>query len=193
MNDVVEIAKNSGNFSALGPPSTAAGSLKAMLSSRITKILDERQLSVRAAAEASGYAAADFSRIRRGKLERFTVDRLMAILGALDPQIEMSLIVRPKLTRAWVEDRLRAEEGAMRDLGIVGLSLFGSTAREEAGENSDIDVLVDYDPTQFDLTDLYDVRLELEARIGAPVHVTVREKLRPEFRSRIEAEAVRLF
>jgi predicted nucleotidyltransferase len=193
MNDLVEIAKNSGNFSALGSPTTAAGSLKAMLASRITNILDERKLSVRATAEATGYAAADFSRIRGGKLDRFTVDRLMAILGALDPQIELSLIVRPKLTRAWIENRLRAQEGALRDLGIVGLSLFGSTAREEAVEDSDIDVLVDYDPTRFDLKDLYDIRLELEERMGAPVHVTVREKLRPEFRRRIEAEAVRLF
>lgn len=193
MNDLMEIAKNSGNFSALGSPATAAGSLKAMLASRITRILDERKLSVRAAEEGTGYAAADFSRIRRGKLERFTVDRLMMILGALDPDIELSLIVRPRLTRAWVENRLRAQEGALRDLGIVGLSLFGSTAREEAGENSDIDVLVDYDPARFDLKDLYDIRLDLEERMGAPVHVTVREKLRPEFRSRIEAEAVRLF
>lgn len=193
MNDLVEIAKNSGNFSALGPPATAARSLKAALASRIARILDERKLSVRTAEEGTGYAAADFSRIRRGKLDRFTVDRLMTILGALDPEIELSLIVRPKLTRAWVETRLRAQEGALRNLGIVGLSLFGSTAREEAGEDSDIDVLVDYDPAQFDLKNLYDIRLELEERMGAPVHVTVREKLRPEFRRRIEAEAVRLF
>lgn len=193
MTDIIEIAKNSGNFSALGSPETASSALKGALAARIVRILDERKLSVRAAEETSGYAAADFSRIRRGKLDRFTVDRLMSILGALDPQIEMSLIVQPKLTRRWVENQLKAQEGALRRMGIVGLSLFGSTARDEAGEESDIDILLDYDHALFDLKDLYDIRLELEAQLGAPVHVTVREKLRPKFRGRIEAEAVRLF
>ena len=193
MNDLVEIAKNSGNFSALGSPASAAGSLKVMLASRITRILDERKLSVRAAAEVAGYNAADFSRIRRGKLDRFTVDRLMAIFGALDPQIEMSLIVRPKLTREWVTAQLKAQENELRSQGISGLSLFGSALRGEARDDSDIDVLVDFDPARFDLKRLFDIRLDLEAHLGVPVHVTVRQKLRPEFRQRVEAEAVRLF
>jgi predicted XRE-type DNA-binding protein len=67
-----------------------------MLASRITAALDRRKLSTRAAGDATGFAAADFSRIRQEKLERFTVDRLMAILGSLDPAIELSVIVRPK-------------------------------------------------------------------------------------------------
>ena len=38
-------------------------------------MLDDRHLTVRAAAELTGTAAADFSRIRRAKLDRFTIDR----------------------------------------------------------------------------------------------------------------------
>ena len=193
MNDLVEIAKNSGNFSMLGSPTTASRALKETLALRIARALDERALTVRGADEATGFAAADFSRIRQGKLDRFTVDRLMTILGALDPQIELSLIVRPKLTREWVTARLKAQEDELRVQGISGLSLFGSTVRGEVGAESDIDVLVDYDPTHFDLKKLFDIRLDLEARLGVPVHVTSRDKLKPEYRQRIEAEAVRVF
>lgn len=193
MNDLVEIAKNSGNFSMLGSPTTASTALKATLASRIARALDERTLTVRAAEETTGFAAADFSRIRQGKLDRFTVDRLMTILGALDPQIELSLIVRPKLTREWVTTKLKAQELELRGQGISGLSLFGSTVRGEASAESDIDVLVDYDPTRFDLKKLFDIALDLEARLGVPVHLTSRDRLKPEYRRRIEAEAVRLF
>lgn len=44
-------------------------------------MLDGQRLSVKKAKEITGIAAADFSRIRRANLERFTVDRLMTILA----------------------------------------------------------------------------------------------------------------
>jgi predicted nucleotidyltransferase len=194
MSDIVEIAKNSGNLSALGPPAVAASSLKVMLASRVTRILDERRLSVRAAEETSGYAAADFSRIRRGKLERFTVDRLLAILGALDPQIEMSLIIRPKLTRNAVVERLQAHEQDLRAEGATSLHLFGSAARDEAGPESDVDVFVDYEPaSNFSLMELAGMKDLLEQDLGVRVHIATRDSLKPAFLARIEREAIRIF
>jgi hypothetical protein len=53
-------------------------------------------MTVRAAHELTGYAAADFSRIRNADLDRFTVDRLMAILNSLGSRIE----VRIKVSRS---------------------------------------------------------------------------------------------
>ena len=51
-------------------------------------MLDERKLTVRAAQEATGVAAADFSRIRKANLGRFTIDAInnrdfMALQGAV--------------------------------------------------------------------------------------------------------------
>jgi predicted XRE-type DNA-binding protein len=46
---------------------------------------------VRAASELTGTAAADFSRIRRAKLDRFTIDRLMLILNKLDQRVEVEV------------------------------------------------------------------------------------------------------
>jgi predicted XRE-type DNA-binding protein len=53
-------------------------------------------MSVRKAQEVTGTAAADFSRIRRANLDRFTVDRLMGILHRLDQEVEISVDVHPR-------------------------------------------------------------------------------------------------
>ena len=57
-------------------------------------------MTVRKAADVTGIAAADFSRIRTAKLDRFTIDRLMAILGRLDQKVEIEVTVRAKGARA---------------------------------------------------------------------------------------------
>jgi predicted XRE-type DNA-binding protein len=56
---------------------------------QIIHVLDARHLTVRAAAELTGTAAADFSRIRRAKLDRFTNDRLMGVPSKLDQRVEV--------------------------------------------------------------------------------------------------------
>lgn len=52
------------------------------------------------------------------------------------------------MDREHVIARLRAHERQLRDAGIVRLSLFGSTARGEAGPDSDIDLLAAFDETR---------------------------------------------
>ena len=62
-----------------------------MLAAQIIKALDRQELSVRAAHERTGVAAADFSRIRNADLERFTVDRLISILNRLGARLPGNL------------------------------------------------------------------------------------------------------
>jgi predicted XRE-type DNA-binding protein len=89
--------RGSGNvFADLGLPDADAKHLKARLAAAVIKTLDARQLTVRAAEEATGIAAADFSRIRRVKLSRFTIDRLMSILDRLGLRVEVTIKVGPK-------------------------------------------------------------------------------------------------
>ncbi len=83
-------------FRDLGLPDPEVRQAKALLAAEIIKTLDECKLSVRAAHDVTGIAAADFSRIRNVNLGRFTIDRLISILGRLDREVEVSVRVRPQ-------------------------------------------------------------------------------------------------
>ena len=69
---------------------------KAILAARIIAVLDDRGLTVRKAASMTGFAAADFSRIRNAALGRFTLDRLMKMLAALDGGLRVTLQVEAR-------------------------------------------------------------------------------------------------
>jgi predicted XRE-type DNA-binding protein len=73
------------------------------LAAKIIGVLDDRKLTVRAAHEVTGVAAADFSRIRKANLGRFTIDRLMTILAGLGQEVEVSVSVHPRRTAAPME------------------------------------------------------------------------------------------
>ena len=94
-----EWIEGSGNvFRDFGDPQADLKQAKAILAARIIATLDERELTVRKAASKTGFAAADFSRIRNADLGRFTLDRLMKILGALDSRVRISVHVGPSPT-----------------------------------------------------------------------------------------------
>ena len=89
------VAKGSGNvFQDLGHANADIAQFKAILAAEIIKSLDRAGLSVRAAHALTGFAAADFSRVRNADLGRFTVDRLMTMVNRLGSQVEVKVRVR---------------------------------------------------------------------------------------------------
>ena len=95
--DDFELVRGSGNFFAdFGLPDAELEQLRAILAAQVIKVLDERNLTVRGAHEITGIAAADFSRIRKVKLSRFTIDRLMTILDRLGQKVEIDVSVVPR-------------------------------------------------------------------------------------------------
>ena len=97
----LEAVRGSGNvFRDLGHKNPDIEQFKAILAAEIIKALDREGLTVRAAHARTGIAAADFSRIRNADLERFTVDRLMAVLNRLGSRVEVKVRVRPPKTGA---------------------------------------------------------------------------------------------
>jgi predicted XRE-type DNA-binding protein len=81
MKDELEVVGGSDNvFRDLGHQNADAEQLKAILAVEIIKALDRERLTVRAAHDRTGFAAADFSRIPNADLDRFTVDRLLSVL-----------------------------------------------------------------------------------------------------------------
>jgi uncharacterized protein len=72
--------------------------------------------------------------------------------------------------------------------------VFGSTARDEANADSDIDLFIDYDrDSKFNLLDLVDMKLLLEAELRMTVDITTRDSLHPLLKGDIERSAVRVF
>jgi uncharacterized protein len=90
--------------------------------------------------------------------------------------------------------RLKPFEPALRQRGINALYLFGSTARDEAGKSSDLDLLFEYDPaTSFSLFDQAGLMLMLSDSLGSKVDLISRNGLRPRLKARLESEMVRVF
>jgi len=90
--------------------------------------------------------------------------------------------------------KLQAHADAIKALGATSLYLFGSSARDEARPDSDLDVFVEYDPNKkFSLMDLVGIKLFLEDELGIPVDVMTRDSLHPILRQDIEKSAVRVF
>lgn len=91
----LEVTRGSGNmFRDLGHKNPDAEQFKAILAAEIIKAVDCEGLTVRAAQQRTGIAAAHFSRIRDANLGRFTVDRLMAIINRLGSRVEVKVRVR---------------------------------------------------------------------------------------------------
>ena len=76
-----------------------------------------------------------------------------------------------------------------RRFGVTRLALFGSTVRDEATPDSDVDVVVAFDgPATSDR--YFGVQFLLEDELGCPVDLVTEKALRPELRPYIEREAV---
>lgn len=95
--DDFELVRGSGNvFRDFAVPNADLEQARAILAAKIIGVLDDRKLSVRAAEKLTGIAASEFSRIRSVKLGRFTLDRMITILGKLDQDMEVTIDVKPR-------------------------------------------------------------------------------------------------
>ena len=73
--------------------------------------------------------------------------------------------------------------------GVRDLALFGSVARNDAREDSDVDVLVEFEgPVTFH--GYFDVLFFLESVLGRKVDLVTQDAVRPRIRSAIEKDAI---
>ncbi len=88
---------------------------------------------------------------------------------------------------------LQERSADFRRLGVERLYLFGSTARDEASEDSDVDLFFDYRRGRFGIFELMDVK-DLATRVlGHKADVMTRDSLHAALRASIEASAVRIY
>ena len=96
-NEKIELVRGSGNvFRDFGVAHPDLEQGRAIVAARIIHILDERALSNREAAAVSGYQHTDFPRIRGADLSRFTLDKLVRMVNALDDQTEIIIDFQPR-------------------------------------------------------------------------------------------------
>lgn len=78
-----------------------------------------------------------------------------------------------------------------RRFGVKSIALFGSTARGEAGPDSDIDVLVEFEPSATpSLLDFIDLKHFLSDELNTGVDLVDRRTIIPELRNSILSGAV---
>jgi predicted nucleotidyltransferase len=94
------------------------------------------------------------------------------------------------MNRAQVLSLLSDSKTFLRErYGVVDLALFGSTARDNARPDSDVDLLVTFDgPATSER--YFGVQFYLEDRLGRPVDLVTPKALRTELRPFIENEAI---
>src|SRR5580704_15770835 len=89
--------------------------------------------------------------------------------------------------------RLQQHEADLKKLGVEHLYLFGSTARGEAGDKSDVDLFFDHAKGKLGLFELMDVKECTTRILGQKADIMTRDSLHRILRSQIEADAVRIF
>lgn len=93
------------------------------------------------------------------------------------------------MTRDSILATIDANEDALRRLGMRELALFGSQARGDATEASDIDFLVVLEANTFDA--YFSIREMLESLFNRKIDLVMKSAIKPRLRERILQEAIR--
>jgi len=90
-----------------------------------------------------------------------------------------------------VIQKLEMFEDELKNFSVKNLYLFGSYAREEAGDQSDLDILVEFEPeAQIGLFEFARLRRRLSELLGLEVDLVTPDALHPEMRDEILREAI---
>jgi predicted nucleotidyltransferase len=94
------------------------------------------------------------------------------------------------MTRQEILDLLNAEaSGLRRKYAVKSLAVFGSMARGDDHEGSDVDILVTFEgPATFD--NFMGLKLDLEDLLGRRVDLGTPGTLRPEMRAHVERDLI---
>ena len=92
------------------------------------------------------------------------------------------------MNRATVLSQLKRHEAELsRRFGVASLTLFGSFARDQATENSDVDILARFDDAP-DIKSLLRTQSYLEEALGRTVDLVLWDELREEIRPYVERD-----
>jgi predicted nucleotidyltransferase len=98
----------------------------------------------------------------------------------------------PRLTRDQVLQQVALCRPELEQMGVKSLRLFGSVARNEAREDSDLDFLVEFEDTP-SLFELFEVRYFLEDLFKCRVDLGMEQSLREHLREPVLEDVIYAF
>ncbi len=98
------------------------------------------------------------------------------------------------MRKSEIIDRLRNRKAELNARGVEHLAIFGSRARDDNANESDLDLLVDVaQGAKFSLVDLVAIERRLGEELGIAVGAVMRRSLKPAFARRIADDVVDVF
>ncbi len=73
---------------------------------------------------------------------------------------------------------------------VETIDIFGSYARNEASDKSDIDLLITYSTNDYDHFTVYGLKTYLRRKLGIKVDIVSKEFLNPHIRDQVLKEAI---
>ncbi|GBE29789.1 nucleotidyltransferase domain protein [bacterium BMS3Bbin04] len=94
-----------------------------------------------------------------------------------------------RITREEVLDYIRQSKARWKqDYGIMKIAIFGSYARDEHTDTSDIDIMIEMEPTTFD--GFMNLKYELEDHFGRKVDLATRPAIKERMLPYIEKDLI---
>jgi predicted nucleotidyltransferase len=97
------------------------------------------------------------------------------------------------MTRDEIIARLKEAAPALRAEGVKRLAIFGSRARGDAREDSDLDVLIDVDDAKFSGLSIVGVQHIIKQATGIETQAEMRRSIEPRFARRIADDVIEVF
>ncbi|XBQ16524.1 MAG: nucleotidyltransferase family protein [Oceanicaulis sp.] len=95
------------------------------------------------------------------------------------------------MTRQETIERLKRLKPFFEEKGVRRVRFFGSHARDEAGPDSDLDLIVEFEPGRTpDLWSFVGIGLELGDKLGVEVDLFTPDSLHPLLKDKIEGAAI---
>lgn len=96
------------------------------------------------------------------------------------------------MTIADITSKLTIHKNQLHSMGVASLMVFGSVAKGQSHQDSDIDVIVDFDERAIGLLEFLNLKMFLENILGKKVDLVTRQGLKPQLKDQILKDSIRV-